>query len=57
VGTPRVTGTSCEAADPVYFGLPAEDDDLDDLASDIVFNGTQGSQDLVDQVFADLFGE
>jgi hypothetical protein len=41
----------------VYFGTPAEDDEIDKLADDIVSNGTRGSQDLVDQVFADLFGE
>ena len=48
-------GTVSQMSLSAYLGLPTEDDDFDQLASDVVSNDGRGNQSLVDQVFADLF--
>ncbi|MFN6128852.1 MAG: tandem-95 repeat protein [Planctomycetota bacterium] len=46
-----------EESSASLFGLPTEDEDFEKLACDVVGNDNRGSQDIVDQVFADLFND
>jgi hypothetical protein len=46
-----------EESSASFFGQPTEDEDFEKLACDVVENDNRGNQDIVDQVFADLFND
>jgi hypothetical protein len=56
-GSSRDNQAGFSASLSAYLGLPAEEDDFDDFATDVLRQDSRSDRAVVDQAFADLFGE